>query len=104
MLYDTKWDAKTYDAVGAVLLRAAARLERDGWCQGKMRDGDAHCVLSALYEESRIEQVSHADVDFYFDAARRLDTVVGKDVVIWNDEAGRTKQEVLYALRLAAVR
>ncbi len=79
----------------AVLLRAAELIERDGLVQ--YRSGNRHlgwCAMAALRE---------ADNEHLRDGWQRLSTFLGVgSVVFWNDTPGRTKEQVLAALRGAA--
>lgn len=87
-----------------VLERAADLLEEFGWCQGYMgskRDGQ-FCSLGALIEATN-------DLGGDFGAVRRAlgyedAGSMGRHIARWNDDAGRTKAEVVAKLREAAAR
>ena len=86
------------DRVAGVLLGAADYIERHGWCQGTSRIGDRVCVAWAL------AIAAHQDFKFAEQAGHRLMRSVGggRTVPRWNDRIGRTKEEVVEALRAAA--
>lgn len=86
-----------------VLLDAADLIEEKGWIQGaNWRPGLGYCVFGA------INKVTQNDLAFS-DAVGRVLTEIGRlnqpwtgGIARWNDEPGRTKDEVLAALRKAA--
>lgn len=85
-------------AVADVLDGAADLIERDGWVQGvnHLPTGE-HCMNDA------IEKV--AGKALYWPAKRYVEAVVGfSATAAWNDVPGRTKAEVVSALRAAAER
>ncbi|MET8668181.1 hypothetical protein ABZV87_28080 [Streptomyces tendae] len=58
--------------VAAVLQRARARLERDGWCQGATVDEDgARCLYGALHAEAASTGALHDALAVLLDAIRR---------------------------------
>jgi hypothetical protein len=58
--------------VAAVLQRARARLERDGWCQGATVDEDgARCLYGALHAEAASTGELHDALAVLLDAIRR---------------------------------
>lgn len=92
--------------VAAVLNHAADILEQDGWIQGAMynRDG-CHCALGALHAAARQLDVDYGPV---WDACALIATHVADggyspwDLPGWNDEDGRTLDEVTTLLRNTA--
>ena len=104
-----------------VLDAAADRIERDGWHQG-----DFFADLPSFFDESDIARVLKAkpqpccvmgaliaeadgDMELAEDrAGRLLQLHLGLSYISyvprWNDEAGRTKGEVVAALRAAAAK
>ena len=104
MLYDTKWDRPVVDAVGQDLLNAAEYIERHGWCQSRAFDGDRACMMGAIYAATggtfRGLTVGAVD-ERYLNAVMRV-LLIAPSPTRWNDEKGRTKQEVIDALRQAA--
>lgn len=89
-------------ALQAVLLGAADVLERDGWCQGEGIDDDGRrCIVSALgaasgtgFEGGRLWTESNLAVRRQLNNDELLST--------WNDEPGRTIDEVTALLRATA--
>jgi hypothetical protein len=87
-----------------VLLVAVDIIEQDGWCQGITRRGTAACTAQALRIAARHDPFVAEE------AGRRLAHFVGcyrpgsywGTIPDWNDAAGRTKEEVVEALRGAA--
>lgn len=100
------------ERIAAVLERSAALLEEQGWIQGEYtgyngNGGIAHCSVGA------IRAVCGNGGGIYWDQAEEwLCRALGHDpaavtspqhfIVRWNDEIGRTKQEVLDAFHKAA--
>ena len=92
-----------------VLHRAADLLESGewGWCQGFVRNGDNLCALGAIAVAAgdvltpRLERFSlkHSDLSW---SARELFVVHNEGGACWNDAPGRTREEVIAALRKAA--
>jgi hypothetical protein len=88
-------------------LRAAADvLERDGWTQGSFKDQNGcRCAAGAISKVALDRFPEDSDFNFdeaFEDALDALRAFVGKPVVVWNDERGRTAAEVIAALRAAA--
>jgi hypothetical protein len=92
------------DRITGVLLGAADYIERHGWCQGTSRlPGGAVCAAWALTIAAGDDAVSQ-------EAGRRLMCFVdsrGRNtsqwrVPYWNDQIGRTREQVVEALRSAA--
>lgn len=79
-----------------ILEGAADLIERDGWCQGHaMNDAGEMCLMQAL--------VFTASGMCEFHKLRRiLGHAIDEPIVEWNDRPGRTKEEVITALREAA--
>lgn len=87
-------------------LRAAAEvLRRDGWTQGDLVDKDGcRCVLGAI-DRAAWERLDERSVDD--DLVQEMWTAVAKiigtnAIVKWNDDPGRTADEVIAALEAAA--
>ena len=95
MLYNTEWDI---DPAGKILLNAADRLLRHGWCQGYLSDGSGrNCMVGA------IQKSAAAHVEGYGEAFRRLsDYLRTVAIVDWNDTVCKSKEEAIDALRAAA--
>lgn len=95
-------------AVADVLNKAADLIERDGWCQKHFRgENGEHCLTDALMRAAGCfpgdsfgtKAVSYGKA---YDVLTRR--VRRKNLVFWNDKPGRTKDEVVVALRAAAER
>ena len=80
------------------LLDAADLIEKKGWIQGaNWRPGRGFCVFGA------IDRVAKNDGPAFNDAVKRVYSLIeGHGIAKWNDEPGRTKEEVLAMLRRAA--
>jgi hypothetical protein len=92
--------------VAADLRAAAEVLERDGWTQGVYHDLESGCrcaqgALDSIYGAHEAEGSYDQAVE---EAANdHLAAVIGTPRIIsWNDEPGRTADEVIAALRAAA--
>jgi hypothetical protein len=92
------------DQVADVLDDAADLLERDGWIQGHETGPGGVCAMTAIAAAS----VDHIMVGRSIAAATE-DALMGAvpgwenaSVPAWNDDPGRTKQQVLDAFRAAA--
>lgn len=103
-----------WSRVSRRLIAAAMLIERDGWCQGKAMSADGRrCITGAIYMVGRRESAFLSPDYFKFRAEGDLamawldrwldDRWSGfAGIVGWNDETGRTKEEVLALLELAA--
>ena len=85
-----------------ILRSAADLLEKIGWCQGYGIDPKGQrCAWSAMIKSAGcMPGRPSADLDQareYFDSYLGGSTITG-----WNDQKGRTLQEVLFALRDAS--
>ena len=91
-------------AVAGVLNGAADLIERDGWIQGEPRGADGRlCMVRALGDV--IGGATPWRSDLYDAATAALQETTGVFLVsAWNDQSGRTKAEVVAALRAAAER
>jgi hypothetical protein len=95
MLYDTRWDIKV-DPVTEVITGAANYIEAHGWKQAYGKHGGARCVMGALKSMTD-------DIFIRMEARERIGATIGSPFVeTWNDTRGRTKGEVVAALRAAA--
>jgi hypothetical protein len=86
-----------------VLHRAADLLEEFGWCQGRMgsKQEGMFCISGAVNEAVRELGYNYTRLPsdpLYVSGTRFF----GGNGPRWNDEAGRTKEEVVSALRSAA--
>jgi hypothetical protein len=99
MLYDKRWENKVaVEPWRQTLLDAADQIETHGWIQHE--DGDANsgfCVVGAIFRAFRYEPDS---IDQ--EAIMQLRRYVARDnIVLWNDDPNRTKDEVITVLRQA---
>lgn len=82
------------------LLKAADRIERDGHHKGSAYDPvsrNRFCLVGAITMEA-----GHHDI--FRAAAKLFESHLGRhDIVAWNDAPERTKEEVVSALRAAAL-
>ena len=80
-----------------LLLDAADLIDRQGWWNGKPQKSlSVHCIQTALFAASPRSSIAcEAAVNF-------LNHIGGHGIVCWNDAPGRTKEEVLAAMRGAA--
>jgi hypothetical protein len=93
----------TTDPVSQLLWDAADLLERNGWCQREFEDEQGrHCLVGAINRapspgvyslELEIQRLS---------ATGYMQTFLGMEPMRWNDMHGRTKEEVVSALRRAS--
>ncbi len=75
-----------------VLGTAADLIERRGWCQYQFTRGEQLCLVGAI--AAAMEGAPHASVMAYFQKRQRI-----MNAVHWNDRTGRTKEQVIAALR-----
>lgn len=104
MLFDPRWEVA--EPVGVeielqgwqkILLGAINVLETNGWCQLNYIAGERRCAVGAMGAAAN----THA-VDSLVTAELALMSVIGGgSVARWNDAVGRTKEEVISALRKA---
>jgi hypothetical protein len=95
-------EAKTLERWRQILINAADKIEKYGWIQGSLVTNRGVCVLGALGGWGMAE-------GYECDANRKLLAHINLSspdnpwsLAAWNDEPGRTKAEVLTALREAA--
>ena len=76
----------------ALLIEARRLIAVEGWVQGDYwnRDKDAYCARGALMAVSHC-QYPEEEVD----AWRALEALAGGHLTCWNDEPGRTVEDVL---------
>jgi hypothetical protein len=84
--------------VRLALLKTADLLDVKGWIQGKWADGrGAHCMLGAIGSTVGTGSL------LYWRLKREVRKQIGTfEIPNWNDEKGRTQEEVTSALRRAA--
>ncbi len=98
MLYDKKWDAKVEPKLEPWqkhLLDAAQYIRDHGWCQKALMDDEGRvCLLGALGKIPGDQAIPR----------QRLRSIIGINLVNWNNSPKRTKKEVIAALEEAAAR
>jgi hypothetical protein len=98
MTHSVPGDRVSAETPAGMLTAAADLIEQRGWCQRKFQDDDGRlCVEGAIYHGLAVlDRVC-------FDAVRILRRHIGDDSLIrWNDQPGRTQDQVVAALRAAA--
>lgn len=82
----------------AVLIKARAMIQQ-GWVQGTGRVGEKRCAGQAI-QDSYFEVSGRygGEHGVYVEASRAFCTVIGEpNIPVWNDENGRTRQQVIQA-------
>ncbi len=114
MLYDNKrWEVKapvvrSEEPWRKLLLDAADVIEQRGWCQCRLGTQDgAVCAGGAVLSAGNCWEGHLSSNPIAAEAARRLRAHIGPgytcgNIASWNDEPGRTKEEVLATLRAVA--
>lgn len=99
--HEPQVEPKELDEIGAILMRAADLLRGEvGWCQGQVADAAGNrCVLGALVVASIETDKPH----LWKMSAAALRRSLGRAPSVWNDQSGRTKEEVIEALERAAI-
>lgn len=103
----------TVDAIGKILRDAADYIERHGWCQGALNNGERVCALGAVLmvtdEGIRSVNCQTPHVAPWFTpnspirkAYLRLMNHLKQLPDAWNDNPCRTAEQVVTALRAAA--
>lgn len=98
--------------IAEVLTRAADVIDERGWCQGEAwAPGGQVCAHGAIWEALGIDRIDYDQGELTTGArpvfgaacdAIRRHIGPGRSVTGWNDEPGRTKDDVTAALRAAA--
>ncbi len=107
MYLDQKREGEVHvDYVGELLWKAADIIVEKGWCQGTASNKEGNvCAIGALtwatYELFGPGGLAE-DCKYYLPAVNRLCMKINdSSIPCWNDAPGRTKQEVVAALRSA---
>jgi hypothetical protein len=96
MLYDKRWDKPQVDAIGKIILDAADRLDRDGWCRGTYHDEcGRHCVEGAFFRNINVKEIR--------EAVKRVSRYLGMSPQRWNDTICVSGKEASAMLRQAAL-
>ena len=93
----------TTDPVSQLLWDAADLLERDGWCQREFEDAQGrYCLVGAINRAPSPEPYSLELEIQRLTATGYMQRFLGMEPMRWNDMHGRTKEEVVSALRRAS--
>lgn len=87
------------NVIKETLSACADRIERNGWCQFEPigEDGKSMCAVAT------IDELTRQDPYLYGEVSAALKAHLGvRNLVAWNDRAGRTKDEVVATFRDAA--
>lgn len=97
MLWDPTKDktTKPLEPWRRVLLDAADLIDEKGHCQNALERDGKYCMGGAM-ERMGSRELSKSDARIAFD---RLNEYCGDWFVAWNNTEGRTKEEVVAALR-----
>ena len=97
MLHDPRYETKI--RARAVLNEAADYIEAHGWCQHALKFRGRVCLLGALQQADCYPGTGPVTAE----ALWRLSQVTGAiSLSAWNDAKGRTREQVVEALRRAA--
>lgn len=100
MLYCPQWEPDTFTDWRKAIWDASNLIQTKGWTQREYMEHKGFCIMGAL-EYLRI--VGQVPDDVIERAERELDEAL--DITeAWNDENGRTKQQVVAKLREVALR
>jgi hypothetical protein len=104
MFVETKREGEAMEKWQQILLTAADLLEQHGWIQGHRRTNRGRCVLGAIdFHWDQVNEVDKWNALTKILAHINLFTQDNTwSLAAWNDEPGRTKAEVITALRAAA--
>ena len=108
MFVETKTDGEVIpqDEWRDSFLKAAELLEQKGWCQGTACNAAGeHCLLGAIWYARYGHDAPHGPVPSKYKWGEVFDRVApytARHPADWNDTPGRTKEEVIAALRAAA--
>lgn len=102
------------DDLAEIIDDIADRIERDGWVQGFLHEDGHHCTLGAinvvLADQQRSRSLEHQITKAILDTINQREDVLADQpdgwtsIPAWNDEYGRTQQQVLDTLRYTAKR
>src|SRR5581483_4767239 len=76
-------------------LDAADYIDKRGWCQNRLHDGEKVCAVGALIAVS-------PDLKVVNTAHEKLIEQVGEPITLWNDAPNRTATEVTAVMRACA--
>ncbi len=79
--------------IDLILHAAADRIERDGWCQGSFEYAGRVCMVAAICDVAGDAFLRGEGIIYLED---RIGT---QNLMAWNDDPGRTQEQVVTALR-----
>jgi hypothetical protein len=96
-------ETKIVDADGEVLRRAADYIESNGLARAPSASLPATCVRGAIVIAMGYDLICSVPREYYDLHQERIEGRLGVgDAPRWNDQPGRTKEEVIARLRSAA--
>lgn len=105
--FDREKESPQLDEASKLLLKAASIIEERGWCQHNLQSSDGRLCLEGAIS---FAYYGHAMGAFCDPATRvafdRMAAATSKDREAphhWNDDKGRTKEEVVAKLRAVAL-
>jgi hypothetical protein len=97
MLYDPRWNKKSL-RWRKILCDAADLIEERGWAQFEYFDGYGYCIHGAINKVTKGQKYQRRK------AKAQLREMLGVEwLPEWNDMPGRTKAQVLAAMRVTAL-
>lgn len=91
------------DEADNLLLKAAAVIERQGWCQNSIGTLDGRVCLEGAINVAAGMTPGNLIVGVPALALRRVVRALGESAFMWNDRPERTKDEVVSKLRAVAL-
>lgn len=90
-----------------VLRRAVEIIDERGWCQGEYEDGAGRvCARGAIHVAiggaPYVDPLSLEKNKFIWEVRCLVVDLIGEGLAVWNDEPGRTVEQVRHALLTAA--
>lgn len=107
MLYDP---SKDLDEDQKVLLKARDYIQEHGWCQHQFENAKGEvCLAGAIRKVLGLDTGTmsvfiplyvdvHSQEHYYFKFLRKLELKTGRSIGNWNDQMGRTKEDVIGVL------
>jgi hypothetical protein len=90
------------DRIAGVMLGAADYIERHGWCQGASTIDSRVCAAWAMTIAADYDYTTSEHAGRRLMRSLGIGGTVNRTVPAWNDKIGRTREEVVEALRSAA--
>lgn len=105
-------EVKELDAVSNLLLKAAALIEKHGWCQNRLEDQQGRMCLRGAIGMAAAGNAHFFHGGEWVGVAKEADQRVHNAISggkawecpgMWNNERGRTQEEVVAKLRAVAL-